>query len=49
MIQVNKDFLKNENYIKTVIEKAKQGIITLENDEANTEITNNEKESESDK
>ena len=24
MIQVNKDFLKNENYIKTVIEKAKK-------------------------
>jgi predicted ATP-dependent endonuclease of OLD family len=26
MIQVNKDFLKNENYIKTVIEKAKKEI-----------------------
>ena len=24
MIQVNKDFLKNENYIKAVIEKAKK-------------------------
>ena len=24
MIQVNKDFLKNENYIRTVIEKAKK-------------------------
>ena len=34
MIQVNKDFLKNENYIKTVIEKAKKEIHEKHNPEA---------------